>query len=258
MENIQCFSDEVCKEIKYYVYRLVDPRNGETFYVGKGKDNRVFAHVKCALDKFDDGKKYFSKEENNSNLKLQRIRDIEQAGLKVIHIIHRWNIENDKMAYQIESAVMDCYPGLTNIQKGHYHENGMINASTLQKNFSKQIYEEPDGIDYVLIKTSEGRVSYCLENYPCNSLEEALYEATRSAWNLGLNSAKKYKYVLSVINGIVKEVYVADQWMQSECKGRIEFEGHVAEESIRNYFINKRIPDKYRKKGNARAAMYKQ
>ena len=64
MENIQCFSDEVCKEIKYYVYRLVDPRNGETFYVGKGKDNRVFAHVKCALDKFDDGKKYFSKEEN--------------------------------------------------------------------------------------------------------------------------------------------------------------------------------------------------
>ena len=42
MEN---FSSEVCKALAYYVYRLIDPRNGETFYVGKGKDNRVFEHV---------------------------------------------------------------------------------------------------------------------------------------------------------------------------------------------------------------------
>ena len=36
------FSEEVCNKIGNYVYRLIDPRNGETFYVGKGRDNRVF------------------------------------------------------------------------------------------------------------------------------------------------------------------------------------------------------------------------
>lgn len=40
------FSQEVINEIGFYVYRLIDPRNGNTFYVGKGKGNRVFAHMK--------------------------------------------------------------------------------------------------------------------------------------------------------------------------------------------------------------------
>ena len=31
-----------------YVYRLIDPRNGETFYVGQGRDDRVFQHVREA------------------------------------------------------------------------------------------------------------------------------------------------------------------------------------------------------------------
>ena len=39
------FSQEVSDKLKYYVYRLIDPRNGDTFYVGKGKGNRVFAHA---------------------------------------------------------------------------------------------------------------------------------------------------------------------------------------------------------------------
>lgn len=44
--TIDHFPQEVIEKLKWYVYRLVDPRNGETFYVGKGKNNRVFNHVK--------------------------------------------------------------------------------------------------------------------------------------------------------------------------------------------------------------------
>ena len=40
------FSDTVCRELGNYVYRLVDPRNGETFYVGKGVNNRVLPILK--------------------------------------------------------------------------------------------------------------------------------------------------------------------------------------------------------------------
>nr|WP_309574671.1 hypothetical protein [Moraxella osloensis] len=46
--EIASFPQEVIEEIGYYVYRLLDPRNGETFYVGKGKGNRVFDHAKIA------------------------------------------------------------------------------------------------------------------------------------------------------------------------------------------------------------------
>ena len=46
---IEQFTSDVEKALGHYVYRLIDPRNGETFYVGKGQGNRVFAHVSGAL-----------------------------------------------------------------------------------------------------------------------------------------------------------------------------------------------------------------
>ncbi len=40
------FPAGVAEKLKTYVYRLIDPRNGETFYVGKGQGDRVFAHIR--------------------------------------------------------------------------------------------------------------------------------------------------------------------------------------------------------------------
>ena len=31
------FPPAIAKRLGWYVYRLIDPRNGETFYVGKGR-----------------------------------------------------------------------------------------------------------------------------------------------------------------------------------------------------------------------------
>ena len=39
-QSINAFPPGVIEKLKTYVYRLIDPRNGETFYVGKGKGNR--------------------------------------------------------------------------------------------------------------------------------------------------------------------------------------------------------------------------
>ena len=53
---------------KYYVYRLIDPRSFQTFYVGKGCDNRVFMHAKAATA-------LISKDEDAESLKLKLISE---------------------------------------------------------------------------------------------------------------------------------------------------------------------------------------
>ena len=83
------FPPEVAERLKWYVYRLVDPRNGETFYVGKGVDNRVFQHVRGALSAGQD--------EDAIDLKSQRIKEIRTAGLEVAHVIHRHGLESKKL-----------------------------------------------------------------------------------------------------------------------------------------------------------------
>ncbi len=50
MSELKKFSTSTLAELQkdekhlYYVYCLVDPRNNQTFYIGKGKGNRIFAH----------------------------------------------------------------------------------------------------------------------------------------------------------------------------------------------------------------------
>ena len=80
----------VAEKLKYYVYRLIDPRNGETFYVGKGLGNRIFQHAKGEL-------KLRSRENGLLDYKLHRIRDIRSAGLEVGYVIHRHGIEDQEL-----------------------------------------------------------------------------------------------------------------------------------------------------------------
>ena len=99
------FSQEVFTELKHYVYRLIDPRNGNTFYVGVGQRNRVFAHVRAALKPNEN--------EDDASLKRDHIRELIGKGLKPIHVIHRHGLTRN-VAEEVEAALIDCYPGLTN------------------------------------------------------------------------------------------------------------------------------------------------
>ena len=40
------FPKELAAKVDYYVYRLIDPRNGQTFYVGKGKNDSRYQHLR--------------------------------------------------------------------------------------------------------------------------------------------------------------------------------------------------------------------
>ena len=43
------FDQLVIEKLDFYVYCLMDPRNNEPFYIGKGVGNRIFDHEKCAI-----------------------------------------------------------------------------------------------------------------------------------------------------------------------------------------------------------------
>lgn len=253
MEEIKKFSPEVCAALNYYVYRLVDPRNGQTFYVGKGRNNRVFAHTECALANYNDVD-YSPDVDDEENLKYRTIREIKDAGLEVLYIIQKYGLE-ERDAFFIESVLIDIYSierKLTNKIKGFKikgFESEPGNALTLQRDLAAEEYiDSPQNPKYMIIK---------VKDYWLNQRNNDRYECTRSAWRLNLNQARKYPYVLSVTNGIVKEVYKVNEWYNCNGNsGRIEFIGQVAEPSVRAIFINKKIPEKYRKPGQQSPCLY--
>lgn len=247
MDKIDKFSPEVCEELGYYVYRLVDPTNGQTFYVGKGKNNRVFAHMNNALKNYN-GENYIEKDEEKVSLKSDIIAKIKDAGLEVIPIIQAYRLTSEE-AFKIEKVLIEVYSlgKLANIVGGQ-GDFSCANAITLKKEFSKKEYvDSPSNPKYIIIKTTDLAISERGDRY----------EATRSAWVLDLERAKKCPYVLSVTNGVVKDVYKVNEWHKSADRDRrIEFTGEVAEENIRKIFLDKKLPEEYRLKGAANPARY--
>jgi len=94
---------------QYYVYLLIDPRNYEIFYVGKGTEDRLNQHSKEAI------------RGNKETKKINRLKEIYDAGEKEIRmVISRFDTE--KEAYAVESTLIHWVYGkdnLTNDQSGH-------------------------------------------------------------------------------------------------------------------------------------------
>lgn len=220
---------------KYYVYRLIDPRTFQTFYVGKGCGNRVLQHVKNV-------RSLLSNDEDLVSLKAQQIGDIIASGKEVIMVLHRRGL-TEKEAFEVEAALIDAYPSLTNIQSGHDVDRGLISVDDYYQMYNTPVYSEP-AEDYVIIKVTNEMVQ----------TRGSLYEAVRQWWKADINRAKGYKYVLAVINGIVREVYETQNWYKVD--DRIAFEGKVATGPISS-LKGKKIPQEYRQKGAANPFMYK-
>ena len=90
----------------YYIYKLVDPRTGEPFYIGKGKGNRIDAHEKEAR-------------RGVHSRKCHQIHDIWRSGHQVKkEVIQRYRLETE--AYAAEKALIEQIGlnRLTNVYPG--------------------------------------------------------------------------------------------------------------------------------------------
>lgn len=245
VREFDMFTPEVIEQLQYYVYRLIDPRSGQTFYVGKGKGNRLFAHVNDALKDYE-GEKYDDNDEDDISAKIQQIRDIRNAGLEVIHVIQRYGL-TEKEAFEVEAALIDCFAGLTNVQAGHSSDRGVNNAEVLQRVLSLEEFEDVEGLKYCIIKIND------------HSLNEngSVYETVRKHWKVSMSRISKIPYVLAANNGVILDVFKAERWYEAEdIPGRYMFDGLQAPEEIRKLFVNKRLPKHYIKKGMASPVLY--
>lgn len=239
---LSAFPPEVIAKLKTYVYRLIDPRYGETFYVGKGTGNRVFAHIRDEQ----------GIEGDDLDNKIKRIREIRLAGFEVAHVIHRHGMD-DATALEVEAALMDAYPGLTNESSGvGSNEFGAMHAIEIIREYAA----EPAVFRHDAILISVNRTAIAASS---------LYEATRYAWKINPAKARKTEVVLATVQGIIKGVFIADEWLEAtalnfpgrrDAPGRYGFNGHDAPDDIQLAYVGKRIPDEYRKRGAANPIKY--
>ena len=241
------FPPAIAKRLGWYVYRLIDPRNGETFYVGKGWGDRVFQHVGEALIEQDD--------EDATDLKLQRIKEIRASGLTTIHVIHRHQIESQDVAYQIEAALIDAYPGLTNKVGGHQSgDYGTRHVEQIISEYSRESFvaDEP------LILISIGQSFY--------DETASIYDAVRAAWRLDITKARTYGLVLAHRQGMVIGAFRPHDWMPAlkthfpwlaeDIPKRCGFVGEPAGSTVAALYVGKRVPDGYRTRGAANPVRY--
>ncbi len=232
--SIQDFSPRTEEALAYYVYLLVDPRDGKIFYVGKGKGDRVFAHLRCALT---------STAETD---KLDIIRSIVNAGMDVRYYIARHGMKEDE-AFLVESVLIDLLTfrdfasvaNISNIQAGHHQfDRGIKTAEELEALYNGGELATTDIVDRIMTININGTYGLNNEQRP------NIYEATRKYWKLSPSRAKLVQYVLSEYRGVVRAIFVPQEWSKSG--SRWMFEGYeiTAENNpeIYNRYINKSVP----------------
>ncbi len=233
------FPAGVAEKLKTYVYRLIDPRNGETFYVGKGQGDRVFAHIREQVGGDDP------------NNKLRRIREIRRSGFDVAHVIHRHGMD-EGTAFEVEAALIDAYPGLTNLIGG-------AGSSDYGAMHARQIIEryraEPAVFQHKALLISINRTA----------TETSLYDATRYAWKISKSKAKEAEVILATRQGLIVGAFVAHDWLDATpanfpgregVPGRIGFVGEDAPPEIATSYLRKAVPEEYRKRGAANPVRY--
>ena len=225
------FSADARKTLLHYVYRLVDPRNGETFYVGRGQDDRVFQHVAGAI-------KNAGKDELDP--KFSRINQIRAEGLEVQHIIHRHGMDLDT-AKEVEAALIDAYPGLTNRMGGAgSNDRGVRHADQIIREYDAPEFE----LKHKLILISVGKTYE----------ERGVYEAVRSVWDMNGNRAHEHDLVLARVGRFIVGAYKVEEWIDwapnvfpydpDGLDGRIGLVGTSADQEIWDHYVGKRVPAK--------------
>lgn len=239
MNAIKEFSSAVIERLGYYVYLLQDPITGEVFYIGKGSGNRIFSHIRQAI------------ELPLNNAKPEKIREIQESGQEVNCLIHRHGL-TEKEAFEVEASLID-FVGLYELANA---VGGYESANRGRMTISDVIAR----YDALRVKILEPSLLIRVNQLYHQGIDaDRLYEITRGNWVVG-KRREKAKYAFSVFNGIVRQVYCIQEWfpvtarnLSQKTQERWRFAGIVAEEM--HHYIGGSV-DAYMAQGNQNPIKY--
>ena len=218
----------VRRKLGHYVYLYVNPLDNSIFYVGKGRGQRALAHL-----------------DNTDKREVAKIiRRIRKAGKEPLVEILAHGLPSEKVAFQVESAVIDALgvAGLANIVRGwRSRKLGRTPLRELVAQYTRKraSIREPS----ILIRISHA--------YEFGMTDSQLYDATRSGWKVGA-TRERAEYAFAVFEGVIKEVYRISSWVHAGTTfnhrysgraktrpGRWEFVGVIAEEKVRRRYLDR-------------------
>jgi hypothetical protein len=233
VERIPSLSRRVPPEVALrigpcYVYVLIDPRNHQIFYVGKGTGDRPSSH---------DREARLTLEAERSKAKTERIRDITAAGLKPLVDIVRHGIKESE-AFQIEAALIDCLrPNITNIDRGHGSDDGRMPLEDLIARYGATDLSNEIPEAALLIRL-QGRWNLLNEEvepgyfrkgsgWKPRLTDQELYDSVRAWWAVSPKSADRHgaKHAVAVFAGVTRAVYGIESWLGPRTDGRWAFTG---------------------------------
>ena len=198
--SIKLFSEKAVEQLNgFYVYSLIDPRNNQVFYIGKGIGNRVFSH------EIESGKS-----PKSEKAKLKRIQEIEAAGFDVKRIIVNWSMTESE-AFAAEAALINMLSFLsadmlTNAVAGHHVHEAMTVEDFDLLYGAEHLKQEDIQHSIMVIKINK------LYRKGMNPKE--LYDIVRGNWRASMASIQKrnVEYVFGVYNQLIVAVYKPDEW----------------------------------------------
>jgi len=190
---------------------LVDSRNNQPFYIGKGKGKRYQAHVIEALN-----------DETNDKEKIKRINEILAAGAKVDHYIVRWDLSEIE-ALKVEASLIDfckfcnqnnVCPSFTNIQGGHDGDFGIMPVDGVLRFEDNNLPAFDVKKDHcILIKLKDNDFK-----------TKDIYDRARLAWKIGKDVIKDAHYVLVCHNNRITDIFKVTRWYRVKSVGKDQWE----------------------------------
>lgn len=200
----------------YYVYVLVDPRDGTVFYVGKGSKQRLLAHGREAD---------LTPDEKPRSSKVRRIRAIRKAGYEPRVDVVRHGLD-ESQAQLIEAALIDSLDGLANAVEGHGSERGRQPLSEYVARYGAPLVAD-DAPPVVLIRV--GRWREMLEELepgvwrrgngyrPDISFQE-LIDSARGWWRVSPANIQRrgIHHAVAVYDGVTRAIMEIGDWTQRD------------------------------------------
>jgi hypothetical protein len=176
-----------------------------------------------------------------ANAKITRINEIHASGLSVAHVIHRHDLD-ELTALEVEAALIDAYPGLTNLVAGHgVDDRGTAHADEIVRRYQA----EPAVFAHKVLLVGVNRTA----------IERGIYNGARFSWALNRVRAEAIQYVLAIRQGLIVGAFIADEWQPAtvehfgdlasgrEDAGRLGFKGREAPAEIQTAYVGKKLPE---------------